>query len=203
MTDIDFWPAPAADEQPAAAAPMPRAEAAQQVVFWDAIAAEARARAAHFRDGLDQQARAEFEREQVAPTWRIPGVGTVPLALTADRVDVVDEQAYTAWVADRHPDNIETTVRVRPAFDKHIREAAAKRGAPCDADGIVIPGLVFVAGGQPKGISIRASAPAKVASAELAKVVLDGMTEDRALDSALGEALALVARLNDAGEVQA
>ena len=179
MSDLDLWPDPILgntqepcsicsgmgcpdcreDEQPTGSgdvpAPIvPRAQLAAEAVWWDAVAAQAKARGAQAREVLDVQARAEFTRDRIAPTWRIPDVGTVPFAVTANRVDVVNEAAYTAWVLDRFPEQIETTVRVRPAYDKTVREAATKRGAACTADGELIPGLEFVAGGAPMGISI-------------------------------------------------
>lgn len=182
----DLWPEPLDEPAATALAPkLPRAVLAQQAVFWDAVAVQAAARAAEQRRLLFEQARQEFEQERIAPTWRIPGLGTVPLSMTADRVDVVNEPVYVAWVAERHPEQIETTVRVRPAFDNMLRKGAAKRGAACTAEGDVIPGLLFVPGGQPKTIAIRASEAAKGDATELAVVVLDGLLEARPAPAAL------------------
>ncbi|GAA4439679.1 hypothetical protein [Phytohabitans houttuyneae] len=146
-----------------------RAELAQDALFWSAVADAAKEKAQRARAALDSQARAELERDGVAPTWRIPGVGTVPLSLTSDSVDVTDPDAYLAWVAKRHPTEVETTVHVRPAFDKAVREAAAKRGAPCDEQGEVIPGLTYRSGGAPRGVSIRPSTDARAAAARAAE----------------------------------
>jgi hypothetical protein len=146
-----------------------RAKLAEQTVFWDAVAARAAVNAAACRKLLDAAAREEFTRDGIAPTWRIPGVGTVPLALTQDSVTVTDEAAYTAWVADRHPTEVATVTTVRRAFDERLRKAAAKRGATCDEHGEVIPGLLFVPGGQPKGISVRADNDAKAEAATRAQ----------------------------------
>lgn len=188
MTDVELWPEPTptagrdeAGHVPTGDndTPVPRAQLAAEAVWWDAVAAEAKARGAQAREQLDAQARGEFTRDGIAPTWRIPGVGTVPLALTADRVDVVDEAAYTAWVFEHRPDEVETITRVRPAYDKHVREGAAKRGAACTADGEVIPGLRFTPGGEAKGIAIRASSDAKDGAAQLATAALDGLFELR------------------------
>lgn len=145
-----------------------RATLAQDALFWSAVADAAKEKAQQARAALDLQARAELERDGTAPTWRIPGVGTVPLALTSDSVDVTDPRAYLAWVRDRYPTEIETVVQVRPAFDKALREAAAKRGAACDDEGTVIPGLTFRPGGAPRGVSIRPSADAKTTAARTA-----------------------------------
>lgn len=170
----DLWPDPVGEATPPAKS---RAQLASEAIWWDAVAAQAKARGAYARTELDEQARAEFTRDGVAPTWRIPDVGTVPLALTAARVDVVDPAAYTEWVAATFPEQVETivTTRVRPAYDQVVRDAAAARGAACTEDGEVIPGLAFVPGGAPKGISIRASSDAKESAAALADAALDGL----------------------------
>lgn len=138
-----------------------RAELARRATFWAAVADQAKLEAGRFRQLLEYQARQELADSGAAPTWRIPGFASVTLALSTDRVDVVDEAAYTAWVAARHPDNVETITRIRPAFDNLLRTGAAKRGAACDDQGEVIPGLAFVPGGAPKHLSIRISDTAR------------------------------------------
>jgi hypothetical protein len=153
-----------------------RATLARDVLFWKAVAEAAALRAHTARAILDGQARAELERDGVAPTWRIPGLGTVPLALTSDSVDVVDEAAYVEWMRRRFPTEVETITRVRPAFDKALREAAAKRKASCDDQGELIPGLTFRPGGKPRGVSVRPSADATAAAAAQAEVFLARVT---------------------------
>lgn len=153
-----------------------RAETARQAVLWTAVAAEARARAAALSAELEAEARTELARDGVAPTWRIPGLGTVPLALSKDRVDVVDEQAYIGWVADHHPSEVEELVRVRPVFDEHLRKQLARRGAELrDEQGRPVPGLAFVRGGQPRGISLRPDPAARQGAASAAAAFLDAM----------------------------
>lgn len=194
MTDIDIaWPAPAPlpPLPEPAAAPAPRDQLAAEAVWWDAVADEATARGAQARKQLETQARAEFTRDRAAPTWRIPGIGTVPLNLANDRVDVVDANAFTAWVTARFPEQIETTTttRVRPAYETVVRKAALKRGAACDEQGEVIPGLKFVPGGQPKGIAVRATDDAKASAAALAGAALEGLFEARTLAIQVAEHL--------------
>lgn len=164
---------------PAGQAPGPnRSEQARLAVFWGAVASAASARAKTFTAGLEAQAREELERDGYAPTWRIPGLGTVPLALTSDRVDISDEAAYVAWVARRHPTEVETITRVRAAFDEQFRRQLARRGEPlCDDEGTIIPGLTFRQGGLPRGIQIRPEPAAKEAAAALAGAYLDAMPD--------------------------
>jgi hypothetical protein len=143
-----------------------RADLAHRAVFWDQVAEQAKARAAEVRAGLEEEARAEFVETGTAPTWRVPGLGTIPLSLTQDAVVVVDERLYLTWVLDNHPSEVEVVSRVRPAFDAVLRKTLAK-------DRRDVPGLRFVPGGQPKSISVRASQDAKDAAAELATQFLD------------------------------
>jgi hypothetical protein len=150
-----------------------KAELAQQALMYTCVVVEAKARAEAARAQLDQMARDELEREGTAPTWRIPGVGTVPLALSQPSVDVVDVAAYVAFVARRWPTEVEYTVR--PAFDRALRTSAANRGAACDDEGTIIPGLVFREGGAPRGVSIRPAADAKTATLRLAGELLDAV----------------------------
>lgn len=151
-----------------------RADLARQGLFWDSVAEAAREKSRAARAALTEAAVEEFERDGCAPTWRIPGIGTVPLALTSSSVAVVDGVAFLEWVAARYPDEIEHTPRVRPAFADRLLKAAVKLGdPPSTADGEVIPGLTFRPGGQPRGIQIRPDADAKEAAAELAQSFLD------------------------------
>ncbi len=149
-----------------------RADQARAVLFWDAVADNAAARAAAAREDLAAAARAELARDGTAPTWRIPGVGTVPLALSIDAVVVADTLTYTRWVAQRYPDEVEQ--RVRPEFDKWLRRRAAQRGdPPCDDHGEAIPGVRFVAGGAARGVSVRPEPAARESAAAAALAFLD------------------------------
>jgi hypothetical protein len=73
----------------------------------------------------------------------------------------------------RWPTEVEYTVR--PAFDRALRTSAANRGAACDDEGTIIPGLVFREGGAPRGVSIRPAADAKTATLRLAGELLDAV----------------------------
>jgi hypothetical protein len=69
-------------------------------------------------------------------------------------------------------------VRVRPAFDARFRsDLAAQDGPPCDLEtGEVIPGLRFVEGGRPRGVSVRATSKAREALRVQARYLL-GLTD--------------------------
>ncbi|GIJ66274.1 hypothetical protein [Virgisporangium ochraceum] len=143
-----------------------RADLAHRALFWAAVAEEAKARATAARTQLDEQAKAEYAATGAASTWRVPGVGTIPLSLTQDAVVVDDEAVYLAHVAEAYPTEIETIRRVRPAFDELLRKSVLQE--PRD-----VPGLRIVPGGRPKGISVRATTSAKESAARLARTFLD------------------------------
>lgn len=150
-----------------------RAQLVREALFYDAVGERAQTFAAERREALEADARGELAANGGAPTWRFPGV-TVPLAMTRDSVVVVDRAAYAKWMAEHYPTEVE--LRVRDSFDKAFRAGLVKRGdPPCDKQGEVIPGLQFVPGGVPKGISIRATDEAKAGAAAAAAAYLDAM----------------------------
>lgn len=155
-----------------------RAQLAGLGLFWDSVAEDAKTRSRAAREELNAAAQQELERDGIAPTWRVPGFGTVPLTLTAPSIEVTDPDAYLTWVAERHPDEIETVRRVRPSFDERIRRSALKRGdPPSTPDGEAIPGLKFRPGGQPRGVQLRPDAQAKEQAALTAHAFLDSLIQ--------------------------
>jgi hypothetical protein len=112
--------------------------------------------AKRLRAALNEDALAEFEEHGTAATWRSPGL-TITVATTSDTMVVTDEKAFTAWVAANHPTEVVTTTSVRPAFRTVLLSGAVKRGAPCAADGEVIPGCEFRSGGEFRSVSVRPS----------------------------------------------
>jgi hypothetical protein len=73
----------------------------------------AKARIALARDLLEQQLHAIHETTGTAPTLRLPGLGTVSLALPKPHPEIVDADAFASWVAERHPSEVTTTVEIR------------------------------------------------------------------------------------------
>jgi hypothetical protein len=74
--------------------------------------------------------------------------GTVSMCGGEPKAKVVDEAAFTRWVAHNRPDEVEEIVtrRVRPAYEKLLLEGATKAGEPIDAEGTLIPGVQIMAG---------------------------------------------------------
>ena len=156
---------------------MNRIERIQEILRLEGVATAARRQAEQRRAELDAEARAELEAQGTAPTWRIPGLGTVSLPVSKEAAVVADTAAFAAWCAQRHSANVETVTVVRPAF-----QAALLARVVCDGDVVVdpdtgeaIPGLAVRPGGQPRALTIRADRDVTRAAAELGEQMLESM----------------------------
>jgi len=142
---------------------MNRAEKSKAILLYDQLAAAAKAKSAHLRGELEADARTEYEQQGMAPTWRMPDVGTVILPIASQQIVVADEDKLIAWVADRDPAMVESIQRVNGTHLVGILSHAVAEGdVACDPrTGEVIPGLAVRAGGQPMALSIRPSSDAR------------------------------------------
>lgn len=156
---------------------MNRRQQVEAIVRLEGVAAAAAARAATLRAELEADAKAELAEQGAAPTWRIPGVGTVLLSVSKEAPVITDETALTAWVAERHPSEVETIEQIRPAF-----RAALLRLSQCDGDKVAhpatgepIPGMTVRPGGVPRSLSFRLDNAVKQAAAADADVMLESL----------------------------
>jgi hypothetical protein len=146
----------------------------ESALYLDAVAAAATAKAKAVRETLAVQARAEYEQRGAAPTWRTAS-GTVSLAISQPTFVVEDRQAFMNWVAQHHPFEVEEITRVRPAYETQILRILAAGGEDPVVDGdLIVEGVRYVPGGQPRGVSIRGTDKAKADNALLADVFLSG-----------------------------
>lgn len=121
----------------------------------EAMAALAACRAleAVLVEALGNEAQLELAEHGTAMTARVrhdDGTDLMTLSTNMHRpwVSVHDEAAWQKWVTARHPEEIETLVRVRPSWQSMYLKAVAKRGSPPQAkDGEAIPGLSWHPGG--------------------------------------------------------
>lgn len=153
---------------------MNRADVIRNIVWLDQLAAAAKAEAAKVRAMLHADARAEFEEHGAASTWRIPDIATVTSSVTHESVYVSDEKAFTAWVAERYPTEVEVIRRVRAAWQGGFLSQAIVGGLEelvvVDPDtGEVVPGLSVKTGGEFGGISIRPTTAVKEVLSALAQ----------------------------------
>lgn len=180
---------------------MNRTELVQAVVWLDQIAAHAIAEGAKLREQLTADARAEYEEQGTAPTWRIPDVATVAAAVSHESVYVADETAFTRWVMSRYPTEIETVSKVRTAWlADFLRTVTVEHGtidgqvAFDTSSGEWVSGLAVREGGRFAGVSIRATSEAKAAFGAVANHAL------RQLAATAGPAVPVVlAELEAAG----
>lgn len=146
---------------------MNRAELVKAIAACEALAGELRRR-------LKDDAVREYVEHGTAPSWRMPGV-TVSTAVTQPSVVVADERAWLEYVNVRHPTEVETVRRARPAWQVAFLTGVAQRGdPPCDADGLVIPGLVWQPGGDVRAVAVRPSAQLRAQLTDVAREIADG-----------------------------
>lgn len=149
---------------------MNRAQVVRALLACDALAGE-------LRRALKADARAEFDEQECAATWRLKGVGTVSTSLTSDRVAVTDEAVFLEYVKDAYPTEVEEihVFRPRETWRRAFLEGVAKRGEPlCDKEGRVVPGVSFVPGGEFHTVSVTPDDEVKAALKRIAAEIAAG-----------------------------
>jgi hypothetical protein len=123
----------------------------------DTVEAEYEAARLRVLDGL-RAARAELGLKSMRVT--LPDdtpVATVTLVDPRPAVVVVDEGAFTTWVADNYPTEVETRVQVRPSWQRRFVSGLDATSGPV-ADprtGQVITGLAALPAPEPCSFSLR------------------------------------------------
>ena len=150
---------------------MNRSDTIARVVWLDQVAAAVKEARRALVDDLEADARADYEEQGTADTWRVKGVATVPWSTTNDAVVVDSEPRFVEWVQQRYPTEVE--VIIRPAFRKLLLgELIHVSGDVCHIDGEVVPGVGFKPGGEFIGVSVRATPEAKQAFGAVARATL-------------------------------
>lgn len=156
---------------------MNRVERLQELLRLDGLIAAAKDRVSEHRVALSTEAGGEYEREGMAPTWRWPDLCTVILPISKETPVVTDAEALVDWCRERYPSELETFVRIRPAF----QDALLRRGQPVGesvmdpATGEAIPGMGVRPGGIPKALTIRATPEATALFAAVGRQMLDDL----------------------------
>ncbi|AJF63856.1 hypothetical protein [Streptomyces vietnamensis] len=125
-------------------------------VLRDEVEAEYQATRREVLDGLCA-ARAELGLKSIRVTLSddIP-VATITLIDPQSAVVIADEAAFTAWVAENHPGEVETLVRVRSGWQREFLARLARFAPVADPrTGEVIPGLAVAAAPEPRSFSLR------------------------------------------------
>ncbi|MFE9926670.1 hypothetical protein ACFYQA_35510 [Streptomyces sp. NPDC005774] len=125
-------------------------------VLRDAVEAEYRAERRAVLDGL-RAARAELALKSMRVTMPDDTpIATLTLIDPQSAVVVADEDAFTAWAAVNHPGEVETLLRVRPAWQRDLFARLACSGPVADPHtGEVIPGLTVAPAPEPRSFSLR------------------------------------------------
>jgi hypothetical protein len=123
----------------------------------DAVDAEYEAARLRVLAGL-RAARAELGLKSMRVT--LPDdtpVATVTLVDPKPAVVVVDERAFTTWVAENYPTEVETRVQVRSSWQRHfVSRLEASSGPVADpSTGDVVPGLKAMPAREPRSFSLR------------------------------------------------
>jgi hypothetical protein len=187
MTDFDLWPDPVTattvDVTPPSAS---RLDRVREILRLEGLAAAASARAAAVRAALQDEARAEYAREKTAPSWRMPDVATVSLAISKETIVVSDADALITWVKERHPHQIRTvtTEQIWPGFQTQLLADCVPTDdgdrAVDPKTGEIVPGVAVRKGGEPKSLSITAARAVKETFAAYGAQLLDDILNGEA-----------------------
>ena len=140
---------------------MNRKDLIARFIWFDEISKAAARAKKDIAANLNADARAEFEEQGTASTWRIPGMATVPQSVTNDAVVVKDEARFVEWVARRYPTEVEMVVR--EAFREKLLQDLIRVDADdvCHVEGELVPGVEFRKGGEFIHISVRPTPAAR------------------------------------------
>jgi hypothetical protein len=123
----------------------------------DAVDVEYEATRRRVLDGL-RAARKEFNLKSVRVT--LPDdtpIATITLTDPKPAIVIADEGAFTAWVAENYPAEVETITRVRSAWQRAFvtRLEASFDPVADPRTGEVIPGLAVAPASEPHSFSLR------------------------------------------------
>jgi hypothetical protein len=84
-------------------------------------------------------------------------VATITLVDPAPAIVVVDDEAFTAWMARNYPSEVETRVRVRASWQKHFLSRLDPTDDPVadPSTGEVVAGLRTVPASEPRSFALR------------------------------------------------
>lgn len=132
------------------------ADDAKTILLLEAFADEAKRLAGERRTRLAERARKQLAEDGIAPSWHLPAVAKVTLAVTKTALHVADERKLTEWVIARFPDETERTVKARFITALLGRLKVEGDVAVDPATGEIVPGIGVRQGGQPANLSVKA-----------------------------------------------
>ncbi len=146
---------------------MTLADDTRAILVLEAFAAEAKRLADAKRAELASAARAQLDRDGVAPSWTLPAIAKVTLGLTRETIEIADSDKLLAWVQQRNPAEVEQLSRVRPAYVNALLGQVKAEGdlVVWLETGEIVPGLTVRTGGKPKSLTITPQPGIKAAVA--------------------------------------
>lgn len=154
---------------------MNRADLTKQVLLFEQLAAAAKAKAAVARQQLDEQAREELATQGMAPTWRLPQVGTISLPVSQESIYIADGNALMDWLERNQPAAINRIRAINPQWQAKLEKSFVIAGdAVVDSStGEVVPGYGVRRGGLAMALRIVPSGEAKAMAREYAEGLLE------------------------------
>lgn len=151
---------------------MNRAEMTRRVLLLEAAAQQLTERARAIRDDLNADARAEYEEQGSAQTWRFD-IGTWSQGISKEAPTVDNPTTWAAWVKRRHPDAVVEVVN--PPFQKALLASLETLGeVVIEPDtGEIVPGLGVRPGGVPLSLRFKPSGDALAVADQEAGVLVD------------------------------
>lgn len=157
-------------------ATMSRADRAEQVALWRAIAEQAKTRADQCEAGFESAIGDEYRVEGAATTWRVKDLVTISGRTSNASARIADNGDFLAWMKAHRPEDVETIERVKPTAQSAILKGChpdAGGTAVLTAAGDEIAGVEWVPGGTFQGVSFKFEPSAKAAWSEAARDLLD------------------------------
>ena len=133
-------------------------EVAAEAVMWGLLESEAKARKDAARAWLAERMGPELLAVKAIADGR--DVGKATFTDGRRELKVVDRQAFTGYVAEHYPTEVEQVAVVNTAFEKaHLAALTDVDGTVIDDAGVVVPGVELRTGAP--YVSVRKSAEAR------------------------------------------
>lgn len=156
---------------------MNRADLTNAALLYEQLSAAAKEKAQTYRAELQQQAADELATQGMAPTWRLPDIGTVSLPVSSEAVYLADRKALLEYAATRPVEEqaVEAVLEIQAPWLAALERRLVPAGdAVADsATGEVIPGYAVRPGGVPQSLTIRPNAEARAIARQYAEGMLD------------------------------
>ena len=146
-------------------------------LWLDAIADAAGAASKQISAELAAAAKRHYETHGSLLSERIPDLARVTASASHEAVVVVNNDAFTRWVALRYPAAVYTETKVSPKWTEAFLKRAVRNGGKVfdDATDEMVPGVEVKPGGEFLGVAV--SQKSKVATEMFARLAEHGLRQ--------------------------